>query len=197
LYNWQMQFTSQSFPILIIIGPSGSGKSTLIRQLNKRQIVQVVPTWTTRPPRPDEKIEAIEHKFVTESEFQAAKAKGTFLSTLQMFDLPYWYGAPKIPRPTRKHVPAIILRASLIDTFSQYYSNYIIYEIEDTLPRIKKRLLKRGLHGEAMGSRLSDYHKEIALGRTLAQRTFINSDDTKILLTQLDQAITEDFRNLQ
>lgn len=188
-----MQFTSDSFPILIIIGPSGSGKSTAARQLSKRHVVELVPTWTTRLPRSGEKTKAIEHAFVTESEFQAAKTKGVFLHTLQMFDLPYWYGAPKIPKPQHNRVPLIILRASLIDIFSQYYSNYIIYQIEDSLSRIKKRLAERGLQGEEMGSRLSDYNKEVALGRTLAQRTFINTGSTEALITKIEQAIAKDF----
>ncbi len=189
-----MQFTSNSFPILVIIGPSGSGKSTIANRLSEQNLVKVIPTWTTRPPRPDEQTSSIEHKFVTEAELKKAKAEGVLLATLQMFNLPYWYGAPKIAKPKQGLVPLIILRASLIDTFSKYYTNYVIYQVEDTLPRIKERLLKRGLHGEDIGSRLDSYSEEVALGRNLAQRLFINGGSTEATVKKLEQAIMEDFR---
>lgn len=188
-----MHNTNCSFRILVVIGPSGSGKSTTLRLLGERQLVKVVPTWTTRPPRPEELQNDMEHKFVSLSEFQEGEKAGLILVAKQMFSLPYWYGLPIIEKPDNGLIPLIILRASLIDLFSKHYSNYLIYQIEDTLPRIRDRLSERKLFGEAIGSRLDDYENEIAIGRKMAKRSFINDGAAKSLSNNLKRAILEDF----
>jgi guanylate kinase len=188
-----MHYTSKNFPVLIIIGPSGSGKSTIIRKLSTDQRVMVVPTWTTRQPRPDEKTNGIEHTFVSESEFHEAKEKGLLLVTKQMFGLPFWYGLPVIHKPKDDVVPLIVLRESLIDVFSEHYPNYLIYQIEDTLPRVNERLMARKIYGEEVGERLDNYEKEVKAGRKLAKRVFVNEGTAEEVAKELQSALIEDF----
>jgi guanylate kinase len=189
-----MHFTSKDFSILVIIGPSGSGKSTAIRQLHQEGLVESVPTWTTRPPRPDELKQGIEHMFIPESEFRKKEKQGLILETRQMFGLPYLYGLPVITKPKDDVVPLIVLRASLIPLLAKHYSNYAIYQIEDSFSHVQQRLTARTIHGEDIGSRLDNFEEEIAQGNKLAKRTFINNESPEILVQKLKQAILKDFK---
>ena len=65
-----------SRPVLVVIGPSASGKSTAVRELHRRGVVRVHPTWTTRPRRPDESDGALEHRFVTDADVRRARRSG-------------------------------------------------------------------------------------------------------------------------
>lgn len=188
-----MHFTSKGFSVLVFIGPSGSGKSTAIRQLHNEQLVEGVLTWTTRPPRPDETKQGIEHRFISEQEFHKKLKEGLILESRQMFGLPYFYGLPVIPKPEGNLIPLIVLRASLIPLLAKHYPNYVIYQIEDRYNRVQQRLNARTLHGEDIGSRLENYEKEIVLGRRLAKRTFVNNKSPEILAQKLKLAIREDL----
>jgi guanylate kinase len=188
-----MRFTSKNAPILVIIGPSGAGKSTIIRKLYDRGLVLINPTWTTRPPRPKETNEGIEHKFVSNSEFSKKQAADYFLKVVELFGLPYRYGVPEILPTTPEQVSLIMLRAPLITLLNKHYPVHIIYQIEDELPKIRERLIARQQHGEDMGTRLEDYEKEIVAGRKLAKRTFVNNKEPEQIAKQVEQAILEDF----
>jgi len=186
-----MRFTSDGMPVLAIIGPSGAGKSTAIQHLHSDGLVYVNPTWTTRPPRPGEVEQGIEHHFVTEDEFETKDQAGYFLETVQMFGLPYRYGLPPINSNSKK-VPVVMVRASLMPLFNKYYPNNIVYQIEDDVSRIKERLDERQQQGEALGTRLDDYNKEVNAGRKLAKRVFVN-EELESLIEQIRAAICEDY----
>ncbi len=179
--------------MLVIIGPSGTGKSTAIRLLHATGIVVVVPTWTTRPPRPGELKNSVEHHFVSEKAFKKAEAEGTFLETVQMFDLPYWYGMPVVDPAKATKIPLVVLRAALIDNFYKYYTHAVVYQIEDTVERVRQRLEARKIHGEALGSRLEHFQKEVTAGRALADRTFVNNGKPEELVQQIINALEHDF----
>ena len=55
--------------VLVVIGPSASGKSSLVRELHRRRVIRVLPTWTTRPRRADERDGSLEHRFVSDERF--------------------------------------------------------------------------------------------------------------------------------
>jgi len=180
--------------LLVIIGPSGAGKSSVIEKLQKKGLVAVTPSWTTRPMRSEESVSAIEHHFVGKDEFRKKKDEGFFLETVQMFGLPYEYGLPKITKSKNSQVPLIMLRSILIPLLSKYYSNFTVYQIEDDEQKIKQRLLKREAAGHNMGTRLSDYEKEVASGRKIASRVFTNDSSIEGLSRLLEKAIKEDFK---
>jgi guanylate kinase len=188
-----MPFTSKNNPILAIIGPSGVGKSTIIRQLYDKGLIHINPTWTTRPPRPNEESEGIEHKFVSENEFNNKQAEGYFLEVVEMFGLPYRYGVPKFKLSTRNKISLVMLRASLIPLLNKHYTNYTIYQIEDEIQKVRERLLARQKHGEDMGTRLEDYEKEVQAGKKLAKRTFVNNKSARQIAEQIGKAMLEDF----
>lgn len=188
-----MRFTSEGRPILIVVGPSGAGKSTVIRRLADDGLVAVNPTWTTRPPRPGELEEGIEHRFVSESDFAKLEADGFFIETARMFGLPFSYGLAPVKPSEPGLVSLVMLRASLMPLLSKHYKNTVVYQIEDELETIERRLQERQAAGEPIGSRISDYHKEIALGKKYAKRTFVNSNDIENLAQKIKQALREDF----
>jgi guanylate kinase len=171
-----MPFTSTKYPILVIIGPSGAGKSTLIRRLFDDDLIFINPTWTTRPPRPGETKEGIEHRFVSELSFKNKLEEGFFLETVQLFGLPYNYGLPALAGSQPPRVSLVMLRAPLLALLNKYYPNNIVYQIEDELDNVKRRLVDRQAHGEAIGSRLKDYQSEVEAGRKLAKRVFVKQD---------------------
>lgn len=183
------------FPLLVIIGPSGAGKSTVIKRLYDDNLIVLTPTWTTRPPRPGEIELGIEHHFASEKEFAEKLSENYFLETVTMFGLSYRYGLPEINKSKLPKVSLVMLRASLIDLFNKYYDNYIIYQIEDNLSNVEKRLLDRKEKGEALGTRLDDYLNEVKLGQKLANRVFVNTSIDK-LYEEIKSSIKLDFRKV-
>lgn len=178
--------------ILVIIGPSAAGKSTIVQNLHRQGVLEVTPTWTTRPARPGELSKAVEHAFVTDAEFDNLLKEGFFLETVQLFGLDFRYGLPRIIQTQPGAIPTIMLRAPLIPRLLPHYPNFVVYQIEDNLDRIRDRLQARQQAGEQLGSRLEDYEKEVSLGKQQAHRTFINNDVTQTAHT-IHRAVQEDF----
>lgn len=180
-------------PLLVVIGPSGSGKSSAVQELSRRGLVDITPSWTTRPPRQGEISLCIEHRFVSEEEFSKQQEQGFFLEVVQLFNLPYRYGIPRLQQPKSQRVPLIMLRANLLSLLPKHYTNGIIYQIEDKLFKVEDRLRKRQADGEQQGSRLQDYKKEVRLGKQLAHRVFTNDTDIGLLVDSIEAAIVKDF----
>lgn len=82
--------------LFIVSGLTGGGKTTItqaaLKNLSEKLPIFKVVTYTTRPPRPNER-EGVDYGFVSESEFQSMKLHGDFLETT-LYD-GYWYGSPK------------------------------------------------------------------------------------------------------
>jgi guanylate kinase len=182
--------------LLVIIGPSGVGKSSIVRTLQAQQLVRNIPSWTTRPPRPDEQTdEQIDHVFVSEEDFLARAKQSFFLEYEKLFGLPYYYGLPRItPDPARPDtLPVVLLRVPLIPLLQKHYHNFVIYQIEDSYERASARLAKRAVDGEAQGERLDNFSAELAAGRQLAARVFYNDSTVQALTQQIASAIAVDF----
>ena len=120
-----------SRPVLVVIGPSASGKSTAVRELHRRGVLHVHPTWTTRARRTDETEGALEHRFVTDEVFDELEAAGFFLGTVALPGLPFRYALPQVARRDDGPVDTIMARAPFIDLFAPYFPNRIVYQIED------------------------------------------------------------------
>jgi guanylate kinase len=79
--------------LLIISGPSGVGKTTITRGV-ERSIPDSVfsVSWTTRP-RTEADVEGVDYHFVSDEEFEAAKARDAFLETAGIYGKKY--GTPR------------------------------------------------------------------------------------------------------
>jgi guanylate kinase len=176
--------------VLAVLGPSGSGKSTVVRELHRRGVIDVTPSWTTRPRRDDERDGSIEHRFVDEEEFSARQDAGYFLEVVQMFGLPYRYGLPAVEKPAEGLVPAIMVRAPLMPLVDQHFPGHVAYQIEDRYERAQERLARRG--GEP-GTRLDRFEQECRLGREAAHRIFVNEGSIDDLVEAVADAVGQDF----
>jgi guanylate kinase len=188
-----MRFLESADPLLIIIGPSGAGKSSAVQSLVSRGVVEVTPSWTTRPARGGEAESSVEHIFVSEAAFDEQHKQRAFLEVVQLFGLPYRYGLPRIPEPSSGRVPLIMLRAPLLPMVPAHYASAVIYQIEDDLANVTKRLQAREAEGHQLGTRLEDYTKEVEFGSRAAHRTFTNNAGIEELADALAAAIREDF----
>ncbi|MDX1701329.1 MAG: AAA family ATPase [Melioribacteraceae bacterium] len=174
--------------ILVLIGPSGAGKSEVVKRLVSMRIINLNPTWTDRPVRPDE-TEPYDHVFVSSEEFKRAEEEGRFLEVVQVFGLKYKYGLTSINTHSSA-VQLVMLRSFLVDMFSNYYQDFKVYQIEADKKTLKKRMKGRA---DNLGSRLSDVDAETELGRETADRVFINSGDISICFENIIKALEEDF----
>lgn len=179
-------------PILVFIGPSGSGKSRIVRELMNENIIELHKTWTTRPKREDE-AQASEHEHVSEAEFDHLCQKDFFVETVQLFDLPYSYGLPKITTANQSKIASVMLRASVLDIFHKHYTNTVIYQIDVSRAQAEARMKKRGDSSQEIKHRLAAYDKEVALGREKANRYFLASQNINELAAAIKASIITDF----
>lgn len=179
--------------LLAVLGPSGTGKSTVVRELHRRGVIEVTPSWTTRPRRPDERGGSIEHRFVGEEEFTARQDAGAFLEVVQMFGLPYRYGLPPVGEPAGGRVPAIMVRAPLMPLVARHFPGHVAYQVEDDLLRARERLARRAAAGAELGTRLDGFEEECRLGRQAAHRVFVNRGSVGDLVEALADALRRDF----
>jgi guanylate kinase len=159
---------------LIVIGPSASGKSTAVRRLRESGVVQVHPTWTTRPRRPDEGAGSVEHRFVTDAIFDELEATDFFLGTVTLPGLPYRYALPKLTLTDHGPIHTVMARAPFLDLFAAHFSDPLVYEIDDTVDRARQRLIERGSDATEIEARLARHDAEIEAGRKIAARVFLN-----------------------
>lgn len=180
-------------PFLVVIGPSGAGKSSLVRELDRRGLVTVTPTWTTRPRRTDEAQDTTEHRFVTAQEFEDLEKAGFFLEVVELFEPSHRYGLPPVSAPPQGQIPTVMLRAGLVPLIAKHYSSPVIYQVEDECERVRERLEQREGGGEGSASRLEGMATEIELGRKHAFRAFVNAGDVADLVDQVERSLRVDF----
>lgn len=179
--------------VLVFIGPSGSGKSTVVRALHRSGVIEVTPSWTTRPRRADELDGSIEHRFVDDAEFDDLEKEGFFLDVVRPFALPYRYGLPQIEEPPAGRVPAIMVRAPHLPLVARHFPDHLIYQIEGTDDRTRARRSPAGSDEARPGTRYRGHEEERQLGRTLAHRVFVNATTPAELVSAMTNAIESDF----
>jgi ribose 1,5-bisphosphokinase PhnN len=182
--------------VVVFIGPSGSGKSSVVRHLHHRGVLRVHPTWTTRPRRSDETTGSVEHRFVSDAAFDALCRDGFFLETGAMFGLPYRYGLPRMPerrRPDRSRpADAVMLRAPVLPRFSELVPHRVVYQIDDLPQRVAGRLQARAYPPAELQARLDDNRNEVAAGRRIADRIFLNAGPVGELADRVAAALVTD-----
>jgi guanylate kinase len=180
-------------PVLVVIGPSACGKSTAVRALHQRGVVQVHPTWTTRPRRPDESAGSVEHRFVTDALFDDLEAAGFFLGTVALPGLPYRYALPRVALGDEGPIHTIMARAPFVDLFARSFPDRLVYEIDDTFERARERLIARGSDAHEIDARLAGHQAEIETGRGIASRSFANAGSLDDLVAAITAALRVDL----
>ena len=179
--------------VLALIGPSGSGKTSLLRELHRHGVVEVTPSWTTRPPRSHEIGDDVGHRFVAREQFSKLELQGFFLEVVELFG--FRYGLPDIKSPSNGRIPAISVRASLLDLVSTHFPNNIVYQIESSLELVRDRIGAREAPPAETQIRLQSYGDELSLGRQLCHRTFRALDPVSEVAEKVIRAIEVDFHS--
>jgi guanylate kinase len=159
--------------LLVVIGPSATGKSSLVWELHQRRVIRAHPTWTTRPRRKDEHGGTLDHRFVSDAEFDELCARRRFLATAALPGLPYRYGLTPLPAGPGP-VDAVILRAPFAELVGRLFPDQLVYQLEDTAQRARQRLLLRRCPPAELAARLDGRHRELATGRRVAHRVIVN-----------------------
>ena len=181
-------------PTLLVIGPSASGKSSVVAALARQGLVKVVPTWTTRPRRADEGDGSVNHRFVSDEEFDGLDAVGAFLGATTLFGLPHRYALPRLDTyATRGAVPTIVARAVLLPALVPHLGAHAIYQIERPLRLSAASLLCRASSGCELHARLRGLAEERELGRCVADRVFRNEGPVEAVVAAVADALRTDF----
>lgn len=180
-------------PLLVFIGPSGVGKSALVRELIASNLIKLLPTWTTRPKRPDEVSGESEHHFASDTDFDDAIRKGEIIDAMPLFGLPYRYGLPRLETTLVGPVVTLMGRAHLMDRLRTHTQNMRVYQIEADPQVVRRRLEERKHEGAELGDRWKLFDSELELGRVAADRRFINDGSVSSLYDDVRQAIEDDY----
>ena len=160
-------------PVLLIIGPSGTGKTSVVRQLLRRGLITVTPTYTTRPRRADERDGCDNHRFVTDEQFSWLEARGAFLGTATLFGLPHRYGLPALAEAPGR-VPTIVARAAVTPAIVEHHPRHVIWQVEAPAERLLAAMVARRSPAPEIDARLRNLDAEVMAGRRLADAVFVN-----------------------
>ena len=179
--------------MVAVIGPSACGKSSVVRELHRRRLIRVNPTWTTRPRRPDEAAGSLEHRFVSAVAFAAMDDTGFFLDTARLPGLPHRYGLPHLAMPRPGRIDVVVMRAALVTGLASVLPGLVVYQIADDMERARLRLVGRGCSDEEVVVRLADHDREVRRGRPHAHRVFSNNGHLIDLVDEVAAALQADF----
>lgn len=135
--------------MIVLLGASGAGKDTLVKYLVKNYDFKKMVTYTTRPPRPDEK-NGIDYYFTNDDEFEKMKSNDAFIETSVYRG--WKYGSAKKSYLNAKGNDIVILTPSGLRDIKRFYQEQgIDYKKKITSVYLNvsrrerlKRLLNRG-----------------------------------------------------
>lgn len=131
--------------LIILSSPSGGGKSTILNEVRKiRPDIEYSVSYTTRPPRGDEK-NGVHYHFIDEEEFLRRREEGDFLETAQVFG--HWYGTSISFIKDRLAVQHHIILDIDVQGAAQISSTSIpyvkIFIMPPSMKILRERLIKR------------------------------------------------------
>ncbi len=151
--------------LFVLSAPSGTGKDTVINALKQQGIdVYVVPSVTTRAPRPGES-EGNPYHFVSKEKFEEMIARNELLEYANVHG--NWYGQPR--QPIRDNLCAgrdVLLKIDVQGAAAvrgKVPEAIFIFLVPSSLEELALRLKNRQTETEAERKRrLEDAHKELA-----------------------------------
>lgn len=168
--------------LFVLSAPSGGGKTSLCQRVVTELpgVVQSV-SYTTRPPRPEER-DGREYHFITPQEFQQCGQNEAFLECARVHE--HWYGTSRQQIETARHASLDVLLAIDVQGAMQLRTRNVeavhIFVLPPSWAELEARLRARGSEAE------STLTRRLAVARQeLAQYT---AYDYVIINNQLDQA---------
>ena len=151
--------------LFVLSAPSGTGKDTVIHALKQQGLnFYVVPSLTTRSPRPGES-EGNPYHFVSQETFEQMAKQGELLEYANVHG--NWYGQPR--KPIREKLSAgrdVLLKIDVkgAATIRKKVPDAIfIFLIPGSLEELSQRLTDRQTETEEeLQRRLADARKELA-----------------------------------
>jgi guanylate kinase len=180
--------------VLVIIGPSGSGKSSVAQELHRRGLVDICPTWTTRPMRPGEGKGSLEHRFVSDAQFDRLNERGFFRVTGGHVGLPHRYGLAHLSR-TCVRTSVVILRAGHVVRVMTPGDAALVYQLAAPSWTVAARLRMRGDPPQEIETRLAAHHDEVRLGRDISSRHFRTDRPVPMVADDVAAALFQDRRS--
>ena len=151
--------------LFIISGPSGAGKSTILGAiLKQRPQLRYSISFTTRPPRGDEK-DGVEYHFVSEAAFRQKIDKGEFAEWAEVHGHLYGTSATWVEEVVAQGLDILFdIDVQGAKRLSAKYPQAIsVFIAPPSIEVLEKRLLKRGVDSsDAVARRLKNARAEMA-----------------------------------
>ena len=182
--------------LLILSAPSGTGKTTLARRLvaaNPGAIFSV--SYTTRPPRGDEK-DGADYRFVSETTFQKMIADGVFVEWAHVHG--HHYGTPRtvIAEAEKRGALAIfdidVQGGEMIKKAHPEAVRALI--LPPSLAELERRLRARSTDDDAtIRRRLHAARIEIRLARAAGYEYWVVNDDLESAYADLEAIVRAEY----
>ncbi len=152
--------------IIILSAPSRCGKDTVVNALNADSQLSFrhITTYTTRPPRPDEK-EGVHHFFVTPVQFRHMIREGAFLEWARVRG--GYFGTPIEPvRSALAHGENILLKIEVqgMEQIKKVLPQQLttIFITPESIEDVRRRLKLSGFSALQQRIRLAEARREIS-----------------------------------
>ena len=136
---------SKTGQLFVLSAPSGCGKTSVLAELFKkdRSILRCV-TYTTRPPRPDEK-NGVDYHFLSKDEFEKRKNSGFFLEWAQVYGNFYGTSGDDVNRLLAGGKDVMLsVDVQGARTIRGKREAVLIFLVPPSIEELKRRLAKRG-----------------------------------------------------
>lgn len=181
--------------LYLFIGPSGVGKTTLAKALiasQKCSSLKLIPSYTTRAPRPEEK-PGVDYHFITQADFDQKLASGFFIEYSTAYKSSYGSSKSDLLEPLKEgfDVLAVVDRVGARAIKKQFPEAVIINIVPPSIDILRERLLTRTKNmTQDVAFRLQKASEELDEEKHehLAQYAVVN-DDLEQTLHELSKLI--------
>ncbi|MCX7706364.1 MAG: guanylate kinase [bacterium] len=173
----------RKFKIFVLSAPSGTGKTTIVNALkSKFQDLAVSVSYTTRPPRADEK-NSEDYHFISEYEFRKKIKQGFFAEWAKVYG--NYYGTSKsfIEENLKKNKMVLLTidTQGALQIKKKYPEAVLIGILPPSIKEQENRLKKRGETPENIKKRLRESSSERKILMQKYDYRLINRDLEKTI----------------